>query len=75
MYQLWHGQWLANRVTRLGKCFLWAVLFEKLKNYQFFGLRFDTEIIINALKLTNKELGHILGDFFHKLIWSPCLPT
>jgi hypothetical protein len=26
----------------------------------------------NAILLTRIGLGHILGDFFDKIIWSPC---
>jgi hypothetical protein len=28
---------------------------------------------INVLILTKHGLGYILGDFFQKLVWSPCL--
>jgi hypothetical protein len=35
-----------------------------------FGLHISTVIVLNYFFLN--VLGHILGDFFHKLIWSPC---
>jgi hypothetical protein len=46
--------------------------FENGKSIQKFWLHFNTEKSY-ALCLAKNVLGYILGLFFHKFIWSPCI--
>jgi hypothetical protein len=54
----------------MGDCLFWAAIKTLQKKPTFLGL------IITRLRLhfdfDKNALGYTLGDFFHKLIWSPC---
>jgi hypothetical protein len=68
---------MMNRVTRLGefstivRWFYSDSNFENYKSSPNVLLLFSTEKAVCILTLTKNVLGYILGDFFHKLIWSP----
>jgi hypothetical protein len=68
----------AARVTRLGEFsshemfFSLGNLYINYANSTNFGAIFFTPKVI-LLKWSKYCLGHILGDFFHKRIWPPCL--
>jgi hypothetical protein len=56
---------------QIGRLFAsWALVYFQ-KSCNFFGLLFPTVPVTYVLILTKNGLGFILGDFFHKLIWSP----
>jgi hypothetical protein len=57
----------------LGVCFLWVVFVKYTEVAQIIGLFFHVTSCV--VIFTKNGLGYILGDFFHKLIWSPCLAT
>jgi hypothetical protein len=53
----------------LGECFLWAVYKKIPEEPKFWATFFHGKSFV--LLLAKHGLGYILGDFFHKLIWSP----
>jgi hypothetical protein len=60
--QIWPVEWLFSK----GVFLIIAEVYKKIWGYIFHGKSYEIEII-----LTTNGLGNILGDFFHKIIWSP----
>jgi hypothetical protein len=56
---------------RIGRIFaFWAVFVNYRRCPKFFVPLFQGVIVKNVLICTKNQFGNILGDFFHKLIWS-----
>jgi hypothetical protein len=60
---------------KIGRIFAsWAIFYGQFFNYQtepkFFGYFFPKKKSYVLISIKNR-FGHTLGDFFHKLIWSP----
>jgi hypothetical protein len=72
------GSWARVQCDRIGRIFAyWTIFyfeqfFWKLqKLLKIFGDSFSA-VKVEVLSLTKNGLGHILGDFPHKIIWSHC---
>jgi hypothetical protein len=59
-------------IRLLGDCSLWSVLFDYRSIQNFWASLSHGKSYLSIL--TKNAVGYILGDFFLKLIWSPCLP-
>jgi hypothetical protein len=58
----------------LGDCLLWQFFFITEVAQSFWATYFGSKGMYVGIRFDTEWVGlHILGDFFHKIIWSLCL--
>jgi hypothetical protein len=77
----WPHLFVLHQGDQIGRIFAqWAIIYfgrfvENRKSSPYFCATFSLSTgmcICDTLIVTKIGLGHILGDFFHQLVWSPC---